>query len=427
MQSRPWVQRLILTAAFATVIIHGSVTAFVRHQPFRDFDVQREVGRRFLTGEYLYAQDFCYPYMPIAAMYFSPLALFERETGLALRYTVAAACLWWTLSLLYRMVRERAEASRSQPLLLSVFTVLLAFQFLLQDLDDGGPNLILLAIIVTGIYSVWRGREGLGGAWFGLATALKVTPALFLPFFLWKRRWRLAGLTAVATLCWMLLPMVWMGSENWWNHQREWIQVSAGSFIGHKTEATIRNEERGNNQALRQALMRYLVTFPEDLMVRRGYPGYVPLLDLPPATAGTVFVIATTALLAILAWRSRRPYAASNGPAWLRECSAVMILALLLCPVTWNQHLVWLVPALYVVVLDARSEGGLGMLRTIALGIYALLVVILTHDVLGKQRFDVLMNYHPFTIAMLLLLAMVLFPRPSPEPGWLTSKSPAPA
>ena len=105
----------------------------------------------------------------------------------------------------------------------------------------------------------------------------------------------------------------------------------------------------------------------------------------------------------------------------------MMILALLLCPVTWNQHLVWLVPALYGVVLDARSEGGLGMLRTLALGVYVLLAVILTHDVLGKQRFDVLMNYHPFTIAMLLLLAMALFPRPNPEPGWLTSKSPAPA
>ncbi len=66
-------------------LIYGYILAFHRLFVFRDFDIHREVGRRFLAGEYLYANDLCYAYMPIAAMYFSPLALVERSAGLLAR------------------------------------------------------------------------------------------------------------------------------------------------------------------------------------------------------------------------------------------------------------------------------------------------------------------------------------------------------
>jgi hypothetical protein len=66
-QSRPWVQRSLLIACFIAVAAHGYVITYLRPFPYRDFDVHREVGRRFLAGEYLYANGLCHPYMPIAA------------------------------------------------------------------------------------------------------------------------------------------------------------------------------------------------------------------------------------------------------------------------------------------------------------------------------------------------------------------------
>ncbi len=166
----------------------------------------------------------------------------------------------------------------TENLWIGAVTVLLAFQFILQDLDDGGPHLILLAILTAGIYSAWRGREKLGAMWFGLAIALKVSPALFLPFFLWKPQWRLAGFATIAAGCWIILPMMWMGPGSWWSHQREWILVAAGSSVGQDTPITVENEQRVRNQSLGQTLMRYLVTFPEDHPLRREDPGYVALL-----------------------------------------------------------------------------------------------------------------------------------------------------
>ncbi len=408
-QSYPWVQRSLLIASFVAVAVHGYVIAYLREFHLRDFDVHREVGRRFLAGEYLYAGGLCHPYMPSAALYFAPLALFDREIGLALRYTTAVACLCLTFFLLYRMVRDWSEVTPREGLWISAITLLLAFQFILQDLDDGGPHLILLAILTAGVYSVWQGREKLGAMWFGLATALKVAPMLFLPFFLWKRQWRLAAYTAIASMCWIILPMIWMGPESWWNHQREWTQVAAGSFVGRETLVTIENEQRIGNQSLKQALMRYLVTFPEDHPLRRDDPGYVPVLNLPLPTAKVVIIAVMLSLLVSFCWYARRPYKGRGDPAWVRESSAVMIFALLLSPVTWVQHLVWLVPALYLIVVDARSIKNLGNPATIALGAYVVLAVILNYEVLGKQNFALLMRYHPYTVAMLLVLALLMF------------------
>ncbi len=413
--SSQWAQRLLLLAGFVAVIVHGYIITVLRIPYFRDFDVHREVGRRFLTGEYLYAGGLCYPYMPSAALYFAPLALFDRGTGLALRYTVAVICLCLTFFLLYRMVRDRSGVPPTESLWISAATVLLAFQFILQDLDDGGPHLILLAILTAGIYSGWQGREKLGAMWFGLAIALKVSPALFLPFFLWKRQWRLAGFAAIAAGCWIMLPMMWMGPGNWWSHQREWILVAAGSSMGQDIPITVENEQRVRNQSLGQTLMRYLVTFPEDHPLRREDPGYVALLNLPAQTAKMLRIVVTMGLLAAFGWYARRPFEGRGDPAWLRESSAVMILALLLSPVTWVQHLVWLMPALYLILVDARSNAGLGTRTKMALAAYVLLAVVLNYELLGKQTFALLLSYHPFTLAMLLVLGILIIPRQTSE------------
>jgi alpha-1,2-mannosyltransferase len=413
--SRPWAQRVFVSGALAALAVHALINAFFRAMKYRDFDVHREFGRRFLTGEYLYGSGICHPYMPTAAMYFSPLALVDRGTGFMLRYAVAVACLWFTFRLLYRMVHGHAGTAAPRSFPPAVLTVLLAFQFVLQDLDDAGPHLILLMILVGGMYAVRRGRDSLGAVWFGLAIALKVTPALFLPFFLWKRRWRLAGLTAIAALGWIVMPMVWLGPATWWKHQGEWIEVSAGSFMGHETPLTVENEQRVNNQSLNQALQRYLVTYPEDHPARRSDSAYVPLLDLPPSNAKIVVIAAMFGLLAAFCWKTRHPYAERNDPDWVRDCSGVLILALLFCPVTWVQHLVWLVPALYLIAGKAMGEARLSAVAWGVLSVYVFLVVVLNYEVLGKQNFAHVMSYHPFTVAMLLVFLLVMLPDAAPR------------
>jgi hypothetical protein len=116
------------------------VVVFLRGPRFCDFDWHREIGRWFLVGQDLYSNPVSYPYMPIGAMYFSLLALFDRSTGMAIRYTAAAICLWSTCFLFHRMIKGQFEESAHANPLLSIITIVLAGQFILYDLDDGAPT-----------------------------------------------------------------------------------------------------------------------------------------------------------------------------------------------------------------------------------------------------------------------------------------------
>ena len=100
----PFFVRLARLGLTIAAVIHGYIISFGRSYHFRDIDIHREIGRRFLTGEYLYANDYCYMYLPTTGIYFAPLLMLERNPSLALRYAVAIGCLVMTVIFFRRMV-----------------------------------------------------------------------------------------------------------------------------------------------------------------------------------------------------------------------------------------------------------------------------------------------------------------------------------
>jgi len=408
-----WLRRAAPGIGAVVVAIQWVVIAHRRATNIGDFDVSREFGRRFLAGEHLYAGGLHYPYMPSAAMYFSPLALVPPWVGIVLRYAVAAGCVWLTLRLLHAMVRGRAAAVAAQPLTLAALTLVLASHYIIRDLDDGGPHLILLAMLVAGVFCASKGRDALAAVWFGLATALKAPAALIVPFLLWKRQWRLATFTALATACWIMLPAVRMGPASWWAHQREWTVVAWGSIVGKRVPVAEDSEQRVQNQALRPALLRYLVAYPEGHPLRLADPADVPALDLEPGTANALAMLVIVSLLAACAWWARRQYDPTTAPEWPLECSAVLILTVLLSPVTWTQHMVMVLPALYLIVAEDRGVRPLGTPALAAMSLYVVLALLLNREMLGRERYLLLLSYHTQTLCMLLLLGVVVLRRPT--------------
>ena len=155
--------------------------------------------------------------------------------------------------------------------------------------------------------------------------------------------------------------------------------------------------------------------------LRQKDPGYAPVLNLPPAAAQIAVLAAMASLLAFFGWTTRRPYEAQKDPMWLRDSSALLIIALLLSPVTWIQHLVWLVPALYLIAMDSRSKEGLSPPAKFAIALYVLLAVVLNYELLGRKNFSLFLTIHPFAIGMLLLLGILLFDRRHAKAGSCSS------
>jgi alpha-1,2-mannosyltransferase len=400
---------LLLLASAALVMMHAAVIAQRRARP-GDFDVSREFGRRFVAGEPLYAGGLHYPYMPAAALYFSPLALLPPWAGLALRYAVALACLALTLRILGRLVYARYPALAREPVVVATVTLVLGAHYLVRDLDDGGPHVILLALIVYGLSLAASRREGGAALCFGLAGAAKAPALLLLPFLLWKRRWRLFALTALATAAWTALPAAWMGLPSWWQHQRQWSRYAFASALGQPLPGAAESEGRIQNQGLIPVVAR--------LTDGRDRPG--------EAAAGgrrALAWLAAAALVSLFAWRTR----SRDEAAWLLDAAAALLLMALLSPVVWVQHLVVALPALYLIAAEGRATTAEGRASTAegraicplgrpwaaVMGLYAVLSLLLNREVLGRDVYLLLLGAGLHTVCMLLLLTVLLFRRPT--------------
>jgi hypothetical protein len=348
-------------------------------------------------------------YLPTTGIYFAPLLVLDRNPSLALRYAVAVGCLVLTVRFMHRMLFGADALKGGRLLLLGVGAGALTLQFILNDLDDGGPHLILLGILTGGIYAIWAGKERLGAALVGLGIVLKLTPGLFVLLFLWKRQWRLACYTILAVLLWILLPILYMGPASWWAHHVEWTQNAVLSVLDRQAEGRQENELQKANLSLRHTMLRYLVTYPPTHRLRQVDPGYKPVMDLPSSSANAIVAIAGLGLLGLFAWSSRRAFQGPGDPTWARDCSGTLMLALFFSPITWDQHLVWMIPAAVVVVAAAvQMSGGLSRVGYAMLAAYIVLTIVLNYEVVGKANWEALKSYHHLGIAMLILFGLLL-------------------
>ncbi|MEZ0065365.1 alpha-1,2-mannosyltransferase [Streptacidiphilus sp. MAP12-20] len=189
----------------------------------------------------------------------------------------------------------------------------------------GQVNLLLLALVMVDLalpaHSRWK------GVGIGLATGIKLSPGLFLVLLLLTRQ-RRAALTGAAVtgatmvLPWLLLPR---SSGYYWLH------------LGRITTAVDRRVGLyiSNNQSLRGALVRALGDHGTAATLAAGLSVLLVAVALP--------------LAAVVALRGGR-----SGP--LAAACACGALTLLVSPVAWIHHWVWVIPALVLLADGMRRH-----------------------------------------------------------------------
>ncbi|GLY47548.1 glycosyltransferase 87 family protein [Lentzea sp. NBRC 102530] len=264
-----------------------------------DLRVYLAGGEAWLTGSDLYTAAFQAPnglpftYPPFAAVVFSALAPLPLAV-VALLFTALG------IGLFTAAMRPWAGYG-----LVALFLLLEPMR---GGADLGQVNLVLIGLVALDCLlprTVWP-----RGLLVGLAAAIKLTPAVFVLFFLCRGRWRPA-LTAVATfaacgaLGWLLAPGQ---SRRFWFH----AMLDPDRVGGLAYSA---------NQSLR------------GLLVRLGAPQFVWF----------VAVVAVLALVVVVLPRLRDDFTALVATA---------AAGLLISPVSWSHHWVWIAPAL--VLLHGR-------------------------------------------------------------------------
>ena len=321
------------TTARLVVVVLGAVGALLhltvipgldRPPPYRiDLDVYRTGGQVFLDGGDLYGElpvlaegaylPFTYP--PLSAQLFSVFTLVPLAVASTI---ITVATIAVTASVVRLVLTRTCDRPRRDLWWLTAAVVAVAIWSgpVRETLGFGQINVFLMALVLV---DVLRGRgRWWGGTLTGLAMAVKLTPAVFLLYFVLRRDWR--GLaTAIG---------------------------SALAFTGIGHLLAPEDSVRYWTFAIRDPARIGGLPFSSNQSVN----GVVYRLGLEGTAASAVwFVVASLVGLAIayVAWRLLR--------AGHEVAAAVVVgyVALFCSPVSWGHHWVWAVPAVVLALVWA--------------------------------------------------------------------------
>ena len=329
-----------------------------------------------------------YPNPPIMALLLYPLARIpDALHGVGLPHQAAstfAALCWFYIKagltlLVFRWVFQLVEETgRPFPLWARCVTVLLALRPIISDLQHGNVNLFILFLIVAALTAYHRKRDLLAGAVLGLAIACKLTPALFLPYLVWKRSWKaLIGCTAgLALFLWPgFVPALVMGWDRNQQHLVSWYYDMVHPFV---IEGKVTSEH--NNQSLPGLVARLATHSPSfSTYVNDRYTPthYDNLLDLPSEAARWLVKGCMGLFALMVVWICRTPTTPREGWRLSAEFSIVLLGMLLFSERTWKHHCVTLVlPFAVVCYYVAACSPGKG-LRAYLIGSLAAVALLM--------------------------------------------------
>jgi alpha-1,2-mannosyltransferase len=295
-----------------------------------------------LYGLVLPGTDLAFTYPPMAAAVFSvlsylPLTVLKwaASAGSVAALTAVTWLTWGALG----YPRSRARLGGA----LAIAAVSIGAEPVQQTLGYGQVNIVLMLLVVADLTLPDPVRwKGIG---VGLAAGFKLTALIFIPYLLLTRRFRTAGVALATFLATIAVFWPWLPGQS----DRYW---AGRLFMDAKR---IGNNAFVGNQSLRGMVLR-----------------------LAGNGAGAQAIWAVAVVIVVAAGLLLATAASRRG----QEMTGVLLCALtglLISPVSWSHHWVWVAPALVLAadnVIRARTEARSRWRRRAAWGgVLALLAV----------------------------------------------------
>lgn len=287
-----------------------------------DLHVYRDAAHALLAGGRPFATRFTvhrlyFTYPPFALLAMTPLAILPWPAVATAWWWLNSAALVYMLCSLLRGSRPRGQAIGLAIGLGGIGT--LALEPLRSNIDYGQINVLLMAMVVV---DVTRPRSRWRGALVGLAGAAKLTPLLFLAYYAVRGDWRscrrgILTFTAASVAAGAVLPSA---STSYWLHQLcQTGRIGNIAFVSNQSwEGVLHRAPFGARWPVAAlALLLDAGTF---------------LIGMPLVARLTRMGRSTDALLALA------------------------IVGLLVSPISWTHHWVWVVLAPMVLLERGRLD-----------------------------------------------------------------------
>jgi hypothetical protein len=349
-------------------------------------------------------------YAPHFSLLMMPFAALPEFVAGFLWFALKVAALAWVVREAWGEIRATAQGlprSRVWPAYLALPLVLLGGPIAVE-MKLGQVNLFVFTLTLLALRAMEAGRPWRAAALFSVAL-VKVTPWVFVPWFVFRRQWKLLGALTAAGASWLAALAVWFGPDRVVEILRSWVATSRLHKLGMAEVAYFQN------QSLQGVSARIATVVPALTEPVLGIPLY-RVLWIAPALALFAVTLASAA-------RDR------FRPALPRAEFAFMCLAMYLCSPDsrWAHQMQLIAPVALLAALAARLDalalrpaapgpapGGWrrGVVAVVALGF--LFQVVLTRDVVGKRLDNAARWWSTpflFTVALTVLVAALLLRR----------------
>jgi Glycosyltransferase family 87 len=350
------------------------------HGKTKDYGLWYWAGQQVLKGGPLYPGDihqyfeFIYPPLPAILLavpsWFGKIALYSVLSIL----NIAA---WWYTGMLSNAM---SGSGRTPGPWLEALPALVTVTFVFDMFDLGQPNLVLLAMMLYGFWSLQHQRSWLAGFMFALAAAIKVFPIAVLPYLVWRRKWGAAVATvAFAGILLYIVPAPIRGFERNAAEVKTWYQ----GMVGSSSEKGFGQRDEQNWSWVNQSLIAVTHRLVRPINYNQEDPSKPPrtmnVIDVDYRTANWI-VLALSALLglAFVAVMPRQGQRTARSDA--EELGILFCLMTVASPLARQYYFMWLFFPMTVLMhraaFDERANvrlgtwlslGAAGMLMLLAL------------------------------------------------------------
>jgi hypothetical protein len=350
------------------------------HGKTKDYGLWYWAGQQVLKGGPLYPGDihqyfeFIYPPLPAILLavpsWFGKIALYSVLSIL----NIAA---WWYTGMLSNAM---SGSGRTPGPWLEALPALVTVTFVFDMFDLGQPNLVLLAMMLYGFWSLQHQRSWLAGFMFALAAAIKVFPIAVLPYLVWRRKWGAAVATvAFAGILLYIVPAPIRGFERNAAEVKTWYQ----GMVGSSSEKGFGQRDEQNWSWVNQSLIAVTHRLVRPINYNQEDPSKPPrtmnVIDVDYRTANWI-VLALSALLGLgfVAVMPRQARRTARSDA--EELGILFCLMTVASPLARQYYFMWLFFPMTVLMhraaFDERANvrlgtwlslGAAGMLMLLAL------------------------------------------------------------
>ena len=371
-----------------------------------DFLLHWEFGRRLVHGIFLYTNGMHIPYPPSWAVLFAPFSLFPQRVAMPLFFVVGMLSLIALLRILFILAKEHFALKSDFAFWLTAAVLLITSRFVLRDLADGGENLFINALTWGGLYFFIHRKPIAGGALLGLAIALKCTPLLFTAYFVLKRQWVAAISSLAFAALFFVSPILFQGPKSYAEHISFWKQNVIAGISQKDPSIGVLGPEELHNKALKPMLARFLMRLPDGHPSRLQSAAYFDFLRLSPPVAGIIIKLITLISALAVAWCFIRSPREMESIVFVWECAIISLLMLLFSPITWGEHCVACLPAVYLIVLRLGSRRYVSpWVKRCFIAIVAVFI-LLNRSFLRFNLSELMESYHAITFCLIGLVAV---------------------